>query len=275
MVPIVAFSAWVALLEVQSTAAMEAVRSCYEGYALYQFKQLIVEYLGKDQKVLELLEAKQRMENHFCLGPQKYTLTPQFYRRLNQGILQFVVVRPVTGLVAAVLPHLAIAHQDELSLSSVYLWLAFVNNVSVSVSLYCLVLFYSALHDRLQQHQPLQKFLCIKGLLFFAYWQSCLIELLLRTGVLQDPHECEVIHNTLLCYESAFFALAFGWSFSYREFEQTHRYEPIIKSLSNVSGRQVLSVNDVIKDFNSSFMTSASSYPTEMEPLEDAPLITR
>lgn len=268
MVPVVAFTSWLSLIGLQSASSMEAFRSCYEGYALYQFKQLIVEYLGSEQKVIDLLEDKQRLDSLLCFGPKKFDLTQQFYRRVSQGILQFVIVRPVTGLIAAGLDRFSLSHSIGLSLSTVHLTLAFVNNVSVSVSLYSLVLLYSALHEHLQMHRPLQKFLCIKGLLFFAFWQSCLVELLLRTGVLHDFHQCEQLQSTLLCYESIFFAFAFSLSFSYKEFQRPKQQEPIIKSLTNVSLRQVLSVNDVIKDFNSSFMTSTSSYDSEMEPLK-------
>mmetsp|Transcript_28543 Transcript_28543/g.50712 ORF Transcript_28543/g.50712 Transcript_28543/m.50712 type:complete len:315 (+) Transcript_28543:916-1860(+) len=269
IVPVVAFSSLISLVGLQSNSSMEAIRSCYEGYALYQFKHLIVEYVGSDQKVLDLFENRQRVESFLCIGPKKFVLSPQFYRRVNQGILQFVIVRPVTGLIAAALDRYSISHHIGLSLNSAYLSIAFVNNLSVSVSLYCLVLLYSILHDQLQPHQPLQKFLCIKGLLFFAFWQNCLVELMLRTGLLHDTHQCEKLQSSLLCYESVFFALAFSLSFSYKEFQQPVEYEPIIKSISNV-----LSMNDVIKDINHSFMTSASSYHTELEPLEDAPLIT-
>ena len=56
------------------------------------------------------------------------------------------------------------------SLSGGYLWLSIVNNISVSISLYSLVLFYMATEEKLNPFDPFFKFLCVKSILFFAYW---------------------------------------------------------------------------------------------------------
>jgi len=44
-------------------------------------------------------------------------------------------------------------------------------NFSVSLALYSLVIFYHVFAKELAPHNPLAKFLCIKGIVFFVFWQ--------------------------------------------------------------------------------------------------------
>ena len=44
-------------------------------------------------------------------------------------------------------------------------------NLSVSLALYSLVVFYHVFAKELAPHNPLAKFLCIKGIVFFCFWQ--------------------------------------------------------------------------------------------------------
>ena len=64
-----------------------------------------------------------------------------------------------------------------------YLWISLINNISVSLSLYSLVLFYMATEERLKPFKPLMKFLCVKTIIFFSYWQSCLFNILKIMGI--------------------------------------------------------------------------------------------
>ena len=45
-------------------------------------------------------------------------------------------------------------------------------NVSVTLALYGLVLFYSATRHMLSSHQPVLKFLSIKFIVFISFWQG-------------------------------------------------------------------------------------------------------
>lgn len=64
-------------------------------------------------------------------------------------------------------------HDGEYKFDKGYLWLSFVNNMSVTISLYSLVLFYMATEEKLAPYNPFYKFMTVKAVLFFSFWQTC------------------------------------------------------------------------------------------------------
>lgn len=62
-----------------------------------------------------------------------------------------------------------------------------INNFSQAWAIYVLMLFYMAMHTELQPLNPLRKFVTIKLVVFFSFWQGLLITLLCSMEVLR-PH---------------------------------------------------------------------------------------
>jgi len=88
----------------------------------------------------------------------------------------------VTSIVEIVLHRYGLCIDGDYSFKNGYLWLSLVNNISVSISLYSLVLFYMATEVKLKPFKPFFKFVCVKSILFFSYWQSCLFNILQMMG---------------------------------------------------------------------------------------------
>jgi len=103
-------------------------------------------------------------------------------------VLQFVLIKPVTAILAIVLERNGFYHEGRFDLSSGYLYLALINNLSISLSLYCLVLFYMATEERLLPFQPFAKFLCVKAILFFSFWQSCAFIIFTKLNLVDIEH---------------------------------------------------------------------------------------
>ena len=59
-----------------------------------------------------------------------------------------------------------------------YLWLTIIYNITYSLALYALLLFYLGAHDMLLPYNPLLKFALVKLVVFLTFWQvlqcSCL-----------------------------------------------------------------------------------------------------
>ena len=84
------------------------------------------------------------------------------------------MIKPVTAIAAIILDHFGYYHEGDFDRTSGYLYCSLINNISISLSLYCLVLFYIATEERLKPFHPFYKFLTVKSVLFFSFWQTCL-----------------------------------------------------------------------------------------------------
>ncbi len=58
------------------------------------------------------------------------------------------------------------------SVAGGYLYVTIVYNVSVSLSLYALFLFYFSTRDLLSPYRPMLKFLMVKSVIFLSFWQG-------------------------------------------------------------------------------------------------------
>lgn len=110
------------------------------------------------------------------MQPHTVRLDHKNLKLLKDWTLQFVVIRPVCSI-------LMIACQ----LLDIYpSWLSWtftiILNFSVSLALYSLVVFYHVFAKELGPHKPLAKFLCVKGIVFFCFWQVC-VSYLTKTSV--------------------------------------------------------------------------------------------
>jgi hypothetical protein len=262
------------------------------------FFTLLIAYLGGEDCLIDYLELKSHMAHPGSLRRccSRITLGRKFLRRIKQGTLQFVLVRPTTALLALVLSMFGLYDEENWGLDSGYIYLTFINNVSVTVSLYVnfsnspqeqlpsyltqictdrysLVLFYKATELRLSSFRPLPKFLSIKAIVFFSYWQGLILSVLVHEGFISDdnpaPQHSEgaaaalkrsmglsattkatQAQDMLICIEIVFAALALSSAFSYQDFTDDDRARrPLMASLA-----EVLDPQDLAHDAHSTFI---------------------
>lgn len=60
----------------------------------------------------------------------------------------------------------------SLSVASGYLYVTIIYNISVSLSLYALFLFYFATRELLVPYNPVLKFFMVKSVIFLSFWQG-------------------------------------------------------------------------------------------------------
>ena len=163
--------------------------------------------------------------------------------------MQFVLIKPLTSIIEIILHKYDLCEDGVLKLKNGYFWISLINNISVTISLYSLVLFYKATHDRLQPFKPFFKFVCVKSILFFSYWQSCLFTFLQMAGVFNHK-KAQEIYNLIICAEMVVAAVAQSIAFSYQPFVN------VSSGKSNVfsSIGHVLTVNDVFEDAHNTFI---------------------
>ena len=73
----------------------------------------------------------------------------------------------------------------DFSVTGGYLYITLIYNVSVSVALFGLFLFYGATKHILAKYEPVLKFLTIKSVIFLTFWQGVLLALFEQLGIIQ------------------------------------------------------------------------------------------
>ena len=84
--------------------------------------------------------------------------------------------------------------EGQIRLNNVYVYTTLVNNFSQLWALYCLVLMFMATKEQLAPIRPLSKFIVVKAVVFFSFWQSVIIALLAWAGIIQSS-----VRTPLLC----------------------------------------------------------------------------
>ncbi|EGC30239.1 hypothetical protein DICPUDRAFT_50859 [Dictyostelium purpureum] len=277
MVPIYAIDSWLSLRFVKYSLYFDVVRDTYEAYILYCFFSLIVTYTNKQEGgLLEVLHSKEPMTHPFPLQfLPRIKLGRSFLTNCKRFVLQFVFVKPVIAIISLVLETQGKYGEGEFTPLKGYVWLTVVENISVGLSLYYLVLFYKATEEELKPFKPLGKFLCIKSIIFFAFWQGVAISFLVYFGVISAVQNWSVesissaLQDFITCIEMVILAVCHHFFFSYQEFRNPDKvpfiYDkrtktffnnpktnitPIIKNFFT----NVTNISDVISDTRETFI---------------------
>lgn len=180
------------------------------------------------------------------LSPYSRPHHSEFLLHTQLGTLQYCIVKPITSLLILLFSLLGVYGTGIFDWASAYPYIAFVNNMSQLWAFYCLVLFYVACKEDLAPLRPVPKFLCVKAVVFFTYWQSMLILMLASLGVLHSTHnytedELSVaLQDFIVCIEMLVAAVAHHYAFSWRHFhdpekETNRRMLPALIEAFNVT----------------------------------------
>ena len=189
MVPVLIVLSLVALIVPGSAVYVEALGGGYEAFILYSFVTLMLAYVGgpvslvalwhNDKKWIDLVPCG-LAGRHGKVKPNRDLL-----RRIMQGIIQYVVVRTVEAITVILLQAFGRYGNQEVRADRGWVWWVVIQNGSLSVALYSLVLFSKSSRHHMQPYSPLAKFLIIKSILFVTFWQRLVLSILFITGVLQ------------------------------------------------------------------------------------------
>ncbi|KAL7593302.1 uncharacterized protein LOC111904859 [Lactuca sativa] len=217
MAPIYAVDSYVGLLDIRGSETffvlLDSIKECYEALVMAKFLALLYTYLNISiSKNIVPDEIKGREIHHSfpmtLFQPHSVRLNHQNLKLLKYWTWQFVVIRPVCSVLMIVLQLLEI-YPDWLSWT-----FTMILNVSVSLALYALVIFYHVFAKELAPHKPLAKFLCVKGIVFFCFWQGIVLSGLVAMGIIKSNHFWldvshiqQALQNALVIVEMVFFAM--------------------------------------------------------------------
>uniref|UniRef100_A0A1A8DNY0 Transmembrane protein 184B n=1 Tax=Nothobranchius kadleci TaxID=1051664 RepID=A0A1A8DNY0_NOTKA len=302
IVPIYAFDSWLSLLfftNDQFYVYFDTIRDCYEAFVIYNFLSLCYEYLGGESAIMAEIRGKP-IESSCLYGTccLRGAYSIGFLRFCKQATLQFCVVKPLMAIITVILQAYGKYKDGDFNVAGGYLYVTIIYNISVSLSLYALFLFYFTTRELLGPYSPMLKFFVIKSVIFLSFWQGMLLAILEKCGAIPQINSLEVsvgegtvaagYQNFIICIEMFFAALALRHAFTYRVYMDkrldsrgplpTHgelgRCAPM-KSISS-SLKETMSPGDMVQDAIHNFSPAYQQY-TQQSTLEQgaAPPISR
>lgn len=284
MVPLYSIQSWLSLRFRDSRIYIDAVRDLYEAYVIASFVYYLIELLGGQDELVRTLRLKARNDPQLAehLGDHgfflNHVLKPwelgfEFMMQCKHGVLQYVVAKTLATILTFLCQWLDIYGEGEFRWNVAYPYLAFSLNISVMYALYCLVKLFHAVNDDLRHPidwHPLGKFLCVKGVVFFTWWQGVVIFYLQAHGMIPDAGNWtgEEVANGLIdycvCIEMVGFAIAHSYTFTYTEYlpstvqQAMDDYEQLLQEQHGEEGN--------IDDNNNANNRSASYRPPDTLP---------
>ncbi|KAG2062925.1 DUF300-domain-containing protein, partial [Suillus decipiens] len=214
----------------------------YRYFRSYTYYSLIESTRAADGDVTRAIERKDRRRLLFPLCCWRYQpAKPYFMYTLKWAVLQYVIFRPATSIAGIICQiYNVLCESGPYSIHFANVYLEAIDFASISVALYGLLLFYGLTKEELAGRRPLAKFLSIKLIVMFTFYQ-CFV--FLRLNPLQfDAFEGRVIKvdanmsaeateywtatniadglNALAtCIEMVFFSLLMMWAYTVDEYK--------------------------------------------------------
>ncbi|KAJ3276977.1 hypothetical protein HDV01_000029 [Terramyces sp. JEL0728] len=168
---------------------------------------------------------------------------PDTFLKIRQGVLQFVVLKPIVAIMIMVLKAIDKYDEGYIAIGSSYLWLSLAYNISVMLAMYCLVLFYLQCSLDLKQYRPMPK----QGLLIaFFTWAGIITDgdIYSRNNIAQAFQDC------LLCLEMPLFAWMHWYAFPWTDYDDSRLSSRLqIK----YAIRDALGIRDIVLDTRKTF----------------------
>lgn len=246
MVPLYAALSVLTLHLPENRFFIATVRDTYESFVLYEFLALLIAYCGGETQLIQSLTLKRYKGEHpapCCCLPM-FPLDLDFFLRCKRWVLQYALIKPITS-VLAIVGHLNGTYREtDFDFSTnLFPWLTVISNFSITYSLWYLVVFEHETARELAYCQPMLKFICIKTIIFFAFWQGLGVSFLVALGFIDVGHDEkereEVVgafQDFLICIELVPVAIMHHYAFGYESFKQEMKDEPVFERIDGGYG---------------------------------------
>lgn len=251
IVPVYAVGSLGSLLFVKQALYFDTLRDIYEAFVVYSFLALVLSFCGGESVCVLKMQSEPDIPHAWpvslCFPPMGRD--GRLLRFCKRATLQFVFIKPIFAVLSLLM--LACGTYHTLMYQLV---LAVVYNISYSLALYGLWLFYLATRHILQPFHPVLKFFAVKSVVFLTFWQSGLIDFI--PGITNE--QSFAWKDFILCVELVPFAVLHLLAFNSSQFKKNLDALPDSEVLKNM--KEVLSLSDIIADAYHNFMPSYRDY---------------
>jgi hypothetical protein len=200
----------------------------YEAITLSAFLLLLIEFVassatGHSAEGALARKDKKPLPIPFCCWRYRPSKV-YFMYALKWSVMQYVLIRPAITIAGIICQHynvLCVSGPYSVHYAEVYL--DSVDFVCISIALYGLILFYGLTKEELAGNRPLAKFLSIKLIVIFTFYQSFVFNALKGRVIHGNQfwtatNVADGLNALAICIEMIFFSLFMMWSFSWKPY---------------------------------------------------------
>jgi len=228
MVPIYAASSWAAVESLTAAFYLDPLRDIYEAFTIYTFLQLLINFIGGERSLIIMMHGRPPVSHpwpiNLCFSKLDIS-DPHTFLALKRGILQYAYLKPILAVATIVMKSTNTYQEGYISLKSGYLWSGIIYNISITMCLYALAMFWACMSEDLAPFRPMPKFLCIKLVIFASYWQGLFLSILQFLGAIPNDvpgytadNLAAAIQDALICFEMPLFAIGHWYAFSWHDY---------------------------------------------------------
>ncbi|KAF8968510.1 organic solute transporter Ostalpha-domain-containing protein [Flammula alnicola] len=206
------------------------IEVAYEAITLSAFLLLLIDYVAataSGHSTDKALERKDKMPLPIPFCCWRYRPTKAYFMyTVKWSVLQYVIIRPAASIAGIICEKLDIlCDSDSYSWRYASVYIAVVDFISISIALYGLLVFYGLTHQELEGRRPMAKFLSIKLIVMFTFYQSFVIGAL-KVNILKANDYWTVanikdgLDALLICIEMVFFSALMWWAYTPKEYSR-------------------------------------------------------
>eukprot|EP00794_Sanderia_malayensis_P009040 gene9040-10007_t len=274
IVPIYAFDSWLSLLffEQNYYIYFNSIRDCYEAFVIYNFLCLCYEYLGGEMAIMSEIRGQPLKASWIsctcCFSG--ISMTVGFLRFCKQATLQFCFTKPIMAIITLILQPLGFYSDGDFRADRGYLYITVIYNISYTVALYGIFLFYSSTKELLGPYYPVLKFLTVKFVVFLSFWQGVVLAVFEKTGVITTHSRiasgtiAAAYQDFIICFEMLIAAILLRFAFPFSVYRLQRNLEGkgqgiALRSISR-NFRQTVNPSDIVQDAIHNFSPAYQQY---------------
>ncbi|EKM50991.1 uncharacterized protein PHACADRAFT_187607 [Phanerochaete carnosa HHB-10118-sp] len=207
----------------------DLIETAYESITLSAFLLLLIEYVAAtaadhDVKNAIARKDKKKLPLPFCFWRYRPT-KPYFMYTVKWSVLQYVIIRPLLSIVGIIAQATGtLCESGSWSFKTAKAYITLFDGISITIALYGLFLFYGLTKEELVGRRPLAKFLAIKLIVMFTFYQSFIFDAL-EGNVIHATHfwtEANIadgLNGLTICIEMVFFSAFMMWAYTWKEYK--------------------------------------------------------
>ncbi|KZW01476.1 DUF300-domain-containing protein [Exidia glandulosa HHB12029] len=206
----------------------ELAQVIYEAFTISAFTLLIIAYVAEtasDNTAEAALQRKDKKPLPFPFCCWRYRPTKAYFMyTVKWSVMQYVIIRPLASIAGIICEAFDILCVESYSPHFAEVYLAAIDFVCISIALYGLWVFYSLTKEELDGRRPFAKFLCIKLIVFFTFYQSFVFSVLQNYNIIHETefwtatNVADGLNALATTIEMVFFALLMAWAYPNKEY---------------------------------------------------------